>query len=162
MDAFRVMLFLHVVAAVGLGAVFVLPFLQASAERSGVAATRFLLRAWQRVERMLVYPSMGVLLLFGLGMTFSDENSFGGELREIPGWLWGSLAWYVAVAAVELVVVRRDLADAIEALEGVHNDSAFPAEYVVLSRRLQIVSGLLGVSILGIAYLMVWGREGGF
>ncbi len=163
MDVFRVLLFLHIVAVVvGFGVTFSYPFLQTFAERNGVGATRFCLRAIQRLDRMVVYPGAVLVLVFGVGLIFSDYNSFGGDMGEMPGWLTGSIAWYVAVMVVSFAVVRRDVQDAIAVLEGVHEDGAFPAEYLALSRRIQIVGGLLGVSVLGIAYLMVWGREGGF
>ena len=37
-----------------------------------------------------------------------------------------------------------------------------PVEYVEISRRMQMVSGLFGLSIIGILFMMVWGAEGGF
>lgn len=163
MDVFRVLLFLHIVAViVGFGVTFSYPFLQAFAERNGVSATRFWLRAMQRLDRMVVYPGAVLVLVFGVGLIFSDHNSFGGDAGEMPGWLMGSIAWYAVVMVVSVAVVRRDVQDALRVLEGVHVDGSFPAEYLSLSRRIQIVGGLLGVSVLGIAYLMVWGREGGF
>jgi uncharacterized membrane protein len=162
-EGYRALLFLHVVSViVGLGVAFSYPFLLAFAERNGVGATRFALRAMARLDRLVVGPGAILALIFGFGLIFNDNNSFGGDAGDMPGWLMGAIAWYVVLLVVGVAVLRRDIADAIRVLEGVHDEGAFPAEYLGLARRLQIVAGLLGVSVLGIAYLMVWGREGGF
>jgi hypothetical protein len=58
MESYKLLVFLHVAAVVvGLGITFSFPFLQAAAERSGVAATRFFHEASMRIEDGHLPPS---------------------------------------------------------------------------------------------------------
>lgn len=163
MDSYRIQLFAHIaVVIVALGSTFCYPFLQGFAERNGVGATRFALRFVNRLESILVIPGAILVLLFGLGLTFNDHTSFGGASEEFPTWLGIAIAWYVAAFLVAVLVQRRNVADAIRTLEGVPDGASFPAGYREVSRRIQMIGGLLGVSVIGIAFMMVWGTEGGF
>ena len=163
MDTYRILLFLHILAVVlGLGVTFAYPFLQSAAERSGVAATRFALQAIQRIEKFVVYPGAALVFLFGIGLMFSDYNSWGGETSDIPMWLNIAMLWYIVAVAVAVFIQRRHLSAALETLEGAADGPDLPAAYEPLGKRMQMVGGLLGLSVIGIAFLMVWGREGGF
>jgi uncharacterized membrane protein len=159
-DSYRIQLFLHVLAVViGLGVAFVEPFLQAFAERQGVNATRNALRFIQRIENILVTPGAILVAVFGVGLIFDDRT---GYRDDFPTWLMIAIAWYVVAFVVAATLQRRNLKDAIEALEGAQTDDALPVRYVEISRRIQMVGGLLGVSIIGVLFMMVWGAEGGF
>ncbi|MCC6381322.1 MAG: DUF2269 family protein [Dehalococcoidia bacterium] len=163
MDSYRIQLFAHItVAVVGLGATFAYPFLQGFAERNGVGAARFSLRFMNRLENILVIPGAILVFLFGLGLMFNEYTSFGGVSEEFPTWLGIAMAWYVAAFLVAVLVQRRNVLDAIRMLEGVPDGGHFPPSYRDVSRRIQMVGGLLGVSVIGIAFMMVWGTEGGF
>lgn len=160
MDSYRILLFLHILAAlVGLGATFAFPFLQAFAQRNGVAATRMALRAMSRIEKLLVIPGAALVLLFGIGLIFNDTTGYSDDM---PRWLEISIVWFVIAFAVAGFVQRRTVDAAIESLEGVADGPELPDAYKPLGQRIQIVGGLLGLSVLGILFLMVWGREGGF
>jgi len=160
MDFYRIMLFLHILAVVvGLGATFAYPFMQATAERSGVPATRFVLRAMLRIEHFVVYPGAALIFLFGLGLIFSDQTGYD---EDFPGWLMWSITWYVIAVGVGVLVQRRNIKRALVVLDGAQDGDSLPAAYEPISKQMQIVGGLLGLSVIGIAFLMVWGREGGF
>jgi len=160
MTGYRIMLFLHVLAVVvGLGATFAYPFLQAFAERNGVGATRFMLRFTQRLQRMVVWPGAVVVLVFGIGLTFSDELTYKDDM---PVWLTIAIVWYLAAFALDVFVQRRFVADALKTLDGVADSAALPDAYVTLGKRIQMVGGVLGLTVVGIAFLMVWGANDGF
>lgn len=160
MDSYRIQLLLHILAViVGLGVPFAYPFLQAFGERNGVAATRFALRSIERVENFVVYPGAVLVFLFGLGLIFDDQT---GYKDDFPAWLTVAVTWFVIAFAVSFFVQRRNVKRALEALEGVPDGPALPAAYEPIGKQMQIVGGLLGLSIVGITFLMVWGTEGGF
>lgn len=160
MDSYRIMLLLHILAVVvGLGATFAYPFIQATAERSGVTATKQALRTILRIEHLVVYPGAALVFLFGLGLIFDDQTGYD---EDFPGWLMWSITWYVIAVAVAVIVQRRNLKRALAVLDGAPESPTLPAEYTPIGKQMQIVGGLLGLSVVGIAFLMVWGREGGF
>lgn len=160
MDSYRIMLVGHVLAAlVGLGVTFAYPFMLAVAERNGTGATRLALQTMERIERFLVFPGALLLLVFGAGLIFSDVTGYSDDF---PVWLMIAIAWYVVAFAVAVGVQNPTASRALATLEGVPDTSPLPEAYAPLGKRMQMVGGLLGVSVIGIAFLMVWGGEGGF
>lgn len=154
MDSYKAQLFLHVAAVViGLGVTFVFPFLQGFAERNGVAATRFALQFGRRLERMVVWPGAALIFLFGLGLIFSDQT---GYKDDFPAWLMIAITWYVVMVGVAVFVQDRALGEAIASLEGVVDGPTLPDTYAPIAKRIQIASGLVGLSVVGILFLMVW------
>lgn len=154
MDSYKAQLFLHIAAVViGLGVTFVYPFLQGFAERNGVAATRFALQFGRRLERMVVWPGAALIFLFGVGLIFSDQT---GYKDDFPAWLMVAIAWYVAAVAVAVFVQDRAVGEALASLEGVADGPDLPAAYTPIARRMQIAGGMLGLSVVGILFLMVW------
>ncbi len=138
---------------IGLGVTFVYPFLQGFAERNGVASTRFALQFGRRLERMVVWPCAALIFLFGLGLIFSDHT---GYKDDFPAWLMVAITWYVVAVAVAVFVQDRAVSEAIAALEGVADGPNLPDAYLPIGKRMQIVGGLLGLSVVGILFLMVW------
>lgn len=160
MTSYRILLFLHIVAVViGFGVTFALPFLQAFAERTGPGATRFMLRFARRMENIVIYPGAVLVFVFGLGLMFDDNTGYKDDM---PAWLTISTIWFVITVAMAFGILRRTVRQALDALDGVPDDGELPPAYLALSRRIQMLGGLLGVSIVGIAFLMVWGANGGF
>ncbi|OAI41132.1 hypothetical protein AYO38_04415 [bacterium SCGC AG-212-C10] len=154
MTAYKIQLFLHVLAVVvGMGSTFALPFLQAFAERQGVAATRFAMQFSRRLENMVIVPGAILLFLFGLGLIFDDTTGYKDDM---PGWLMIAVAWYIVVFIVAATVQRKNVTDAMRVLDSTPDGPTLPAEYVAVSKRIQMVGGLLGLSIVGIAFLMVY------
>ena len=153
-DSYRLLVWLHVVAViVGLGVTFVYPFLQGFAERRGVQATRFALQFSQRLETIAVWPGAALVFLFGLGLIFND---YPGYKDDMPTWLNVAVLWFLVAVAVAVFVQRRNVIAGIKALEGVPDGPNLPAAYLAVSKRLQMVGGLLGLSVIGITFLMVW------
>ena len=160
MNSYRITLFLHIITVIlGMGVTFAYPFLQAAAERQGPAATRYVLRGILRVETLVVYPGAVLVFLFGLALIFDDTTGYSDDF---PGWLMIAIPWYLVAMAVEAIFQRRNLRDALATLEGVDASAPLPEEYVPIGKRIQMVGGLVGISIIGIAFLMVWGGTGGF
>lgn len=160
MESYRILLFLHIAASVIVfGAIFSLPFLQGFAERRGVTATRFMLEFSRRLDNILITPGALIVGVLGVGLIFDDNATYKDDM---PGWLVGSIIWFVAMFAVAVTVQRRTVGDAMRALDGATDDKALPVAYVALGKRIQMVGGLLGLSVIGITALMVWGAEGGF
>ena len=160
MNSYRILLFLHVaVVIVGFGVIFALPFLQAFAERTSVGATRFTLRFSRRLENFLIYPGGVLALVFGIGLMMNDKTGYKDNM---PAWLSIAIVWFLAAEALSVFVMRRTTAQALRSLDGVADDGSFPAAYMALSKRLQMVGGIIALSVVGITFLMVWGAEGGF
>lgn len=160
MDSFDILLFLHIAAViVALGATFSYPFLQGFAERKGVAATRLILQAVERIEKLLVFPGGALVFIFGLGliMTSKAPNDYR---KHMPVWLTIAIVWYLVAYAGAYFVQRRQIRRAIAVLEGVPDSTELPAAYGPIGKRIQMVAGLIGVSIVGIALLMVLGPAG--
>ena len=152
-NTFKLLLFLHVAAVVvALGPTFAFPFLDGIANRKGVAATRFAHQFEQRLETIWIRPGAILLFLFGLGMILKDD-----DLREdMPVWLMIGATWFVVAFLVALFVQGRNLKNALAALDGVPDDAPLPDAYTAVSKRVQMVGGLLGLSVVCIAFLMVW------
>ncbi|MBI2766902.1 MAG: DUF2269 family protein [Chloroflexi bacterium] len=154
MNSYKLLLFLHIIAVViALGVTFVYPLLQGFAERQGVGATRFMLRFSRRLESMVVLPGAALVFLFGLGLIFNDQTGYKDDM---PAWLTFAMTWYIAAVAVAVFVQRRNVGKALATLEGVPDTGTLPAEYTAVAKQLQIVGGLLGLSVVAIAFLMVW------
>lgn len=154
MDGFHSEKFLHVVfVIVALGGVFVLPFMQAFAEKTNAGATRFFLNFSKRLQSLVMRPGSVLVLVFG-GLTMSNKEFPGHD--DLPAWLIISLIWYVIATILVFVFQRRQLQQALEALEGVPDEAPTPEAYKPIGRLLQIGMGLYGVSIIVITLLMVW------
>ena len=154
MDSYKLMLFLHIaVAIVALGSTFALPFLQGFMQRQGVGAMRLFLKFTLYHDTVLVLPGAVLVALFGVGLIFDDVT---GYRDDFPMWLSWAIAWFVLVALADLFLLRPATRKAIATLEGVPDDGAFPAAFGPLGMRAQIIAGLMGLSIIGIAFLMVW------
>lgn len=153
MEGYRSELFLHVIfVIVGFGGIFVAPMLQAVAERQGTRATRFYLMFVKRMLRMFVLPAAIIVFLVG-GLLMSSDHFYGHDSP--PAWLVASILWFVAAAVLGGIALRGALKTADAALAAAPEDSPLPATYKSAGVRLQIILGLLGVSIIGIAFLMV-------
>ncbi len=156
MTAYKIQLVLHVAAVVvALGSTFSFPFLQAFGERQGVAATRLVLKATHQIENLLVIPGAVLVFVLGLGLIF-DTNGPNRYKDDMPAWLTVSLVWYILTFATAVLVQRRQISAAIGTLEGVADGPELPAAYKPLSTRIQALGGLLGLSVIGIAALMLW------
>lgn len=154
MSSYKIELFLHIAAVVvALGVTFAYPFLQAFAEKNGVASTRFALKFSERLEKILTIPGAIFLFIMGALLIMNGESGFKDEM---PVWLSIGMTWFLVAFAVAFFVQRRIVKDAIKALEGVADDAPLPAAYLAISKRWQMVGGLLGVSVIGITFLMVY------
>lgn len=154
MDSYDIQRFLHIAAAlVGLGAAFALPLVQAVGERRGAGGARVALEIADRLEKFLIIPGAVVVLLVGVGLIFDDAT---GYKDDFPAWLAISIIWFL-VAVVGAIVFRdRAARKALDLLEGMPDDADLPADYRPLGSQMQMVVGLLLLSIAGIALLMVW------
>ena len=152
-NTFKLLLFLHIAAVVlALGPTFAFPFMEGIAKGKGVGATRFVLEFEDRLEKIWIRPGAILLFLFGLGMILKEE-----EFREdMPVWLMVGTLWFVAAFLTALFVQSRNVKNGLKALEGVPDGDAYPAAFEPIAKRIQIVGGLLGLSVVGIAFLMVW------
>jgi len=154
MESYKLLVFLHVAAVVvGLGITFSFPFLQAAAERSGVGATRFFHEASMRIEKMVIYPAVAVIFLMGVGLIFDDNLPYKDDF---PVWLMVAIPWYVGAFVLSWFVQRKNVAAAVETLRGVPDGAALPAAYTEIAKKIQMVGGILGLSVIGILFLMVW------
>jgi uncharacterized membrane protein len=137
---------------VALGTIFVMPWMQAAAERHGVAATRFYLDFVWRVLRMLVLPGAVVVLVLG-GIVMSNDHFYGHD--DMPVWLAISIIWFIVAAVAGFFALRKTLREAAATLATVPDGAPMPEAYRPLSQRLQMIFGLLALSIIVIAFLMV-------
>ncbi len=154
MDTFDVLLFLHIAAViVALGATFSYPFLQGFAERRGVAATRLIFQAVERVEKILVFPGGALVFIFGLGLIMTSKAP--DYRKEMPAWLTIAMAWYLVTYAAAYFVQLKQIQRVIALLDGLPDSPSLPAGYAPLGKRIQMVSGLISASIVGITLLMV-------
>jgi len=144
---------------VAFGATFSYPFLQGYAERKGVAVTRFVFEAVEHIEKLLVFPSGALVFILGalLVMTSKAPNDYR---KHMPVWLTIAIAWYLIAYAAGFFIQRRQLRQAVILLEATPDSPELPAAYRPLGKRIQMMAGLLGVSIVGITLLMVLGPAG--
>ncbi|MBI5949292.1 MAG: DUF2269 family protein [Chloroflexi bacterium] len=152
-DTFKLLLFLHVaVVILALGPTFAFPFLEGIANRKGVAATRFAHQFEARLETIWIRPGAVLIFLLGLGLIFKDD-----ALREdMPVWLTVATVWFIVTFLTAVFVQGRNIQQGLKALEGVRDDAPLPEAYTAVAKRMQIVGGLLGLSVIGIAFLMIW------
>ena len=156
MNSYKLELFLHVATViVALGVTFVYPFMQGFAERSGVAATRFMLKFSLYLEKFVVIPGAVLLFIFG-GLLIGNSNTPNQYKDNMPAWLTIAIVWFLAALAVAVFVQRRNTKRALASLEGVADDAPLPDAYKSTAMQMQIVGGLLGLSVIAIAFLMVW------
>ncbi|MCZ2109310.1 MAG: DUF2269 domain-containing protein [Dehalococcoidia bacterium] len=154
MTTYKLELLLHVLAViVALGATFAFPFLQGQAERRGTGATRFYLEFSHFLEKFVVIPGAILTFIFGGMLIGNDKLPYKDDM---PAWLTISVIWFIAAFAVAIFMQRKNTLAGIKALEGVPDTSPLPESYAPIGRRTQIIGGLLGVSIMGIAFLMIW------
>jgi hypothetical protein len=145
---------LHVpTVIVALGSTFALPFLQGFMQRRGVGPMRLFLQFTLYHDNVLVLPGAALVALFGVGLIFDDVTGYDDDF---PAWLMWAIAWFILVALADLFLLRPTTQRAIETLEGVPDNGEFPAAFGPLGMRAQIIAGLMGISVLGIAFLMVW------
>ena len=155
MESYDISKFLHIAAVVvGLGVTFSFPFLQAFAERKGVVATRFAFQFANRLTRTVVYPGAVLVAVFGAALIFDDRT---GYKDDFPNWLMWGITWYVVAIIVAVAILDPASRKAQKVLEATSDDAeALPDEYKPLGQRVQMVGGLLGLSTLGIMFLMIW------
>lgn len=154
MNALKLELFLHVAAViVAMGVTFVYPFLQGQAERRGTGATRFYLEFSHFLEKFVVIPGAILVFIFGGLLIGNDKLPYKDDM---PAWLMVSVVWFLAAFALAFFVQRKNTLNGIKALEGVPDTAPLPEAYTAIGKRTQMVGGLLGLSVIGIAFLMVW------
>lgn len=154
MNSYKLELFLHVITVVvALGVTFSYPFMQGFAERKGVGPTRFFLEFAERLEKFVVIPGAILLFIFGGLLISNSELPYKDNM---PVWLTVSIVWFLVAFAVAFFVQRKNVSNALKSLEGVPDGTALPAAYEPIGKRMQMVGGLLGVSIIAIAFLMIW------
>lgn len=154
MTAYKIELFLHVAGVIVVfGLTFMYPFLQAAAERSGVGATKFTLGVIHRTEKFVVIPGAVLVFVVGGMLIGSDELPYKDEM---PVWLIVSIIYFLAVFAVSLFVQGPNLKKAQAVLETSADHEPLPAAYEPLGKRMQMVGGIMGFSVIVIAFLMVY------
>ena len=153
MNGYRSELFLHVIfVVVALGPLFVMPLLQVTAEKRNAGAVRLYLDFLERVLRMFMLP--GAVLVFVMGGLLMSSDHFYGHDNP-PAWLVASLLWFVVAAVFGAVGLRSTMRQARASLQGVPDEAPVPAAYRQAGMWMQVILGLLGVSVVVIAYLMV-------
>ena len=154
MTSYKILIFLHVTAViVGLGVTFVYPFLQAFTEKRGVSAVRIGLQFGRYIEDRVVWPGAALVLLFGIGLIFSDQTGYKDDM---PGWLSAAILIYIVALVVAWFVQRRNVKTALAALDGVPDEAPLPAAYIAAGKKIQMVGGSLGLAIVIIAFLMTY------
>lgn len=154
MDSYKLLVFLHIITAiVALGSTFALPFLQGFAQRHGVGAMRLYLRFTVFHDNILVLPGAALVALFGTALIFDDVTGYSDDF---PTWLMIAITWFIVAVIIDLALMRPLTHQAIEMLEGVPDDAPFPEGFDRLGARAQMLGGLMGLSVVGITFLMVW------
>jgi hypothetical protein len=153
----HVVLAIHVATViVTFGAIFARPLVFAAANRQDPRSLPVLHRIEYTIERVLVIP--GVLLVILTGIYMADRED--GWSAFYVWWGIGVVALIGAALAIVMIptarraeaVVRRDLRNSPAGAIG------FSVEYRALTRRLAVVSSVLGVLVLitmlfmGLAY----------
>lgn len=153
MQGYRSELFLHVIfVIVALGPLFITPLLQATAEKRGTGAVQLYLDFLERAMRLFMLPGALVVFVMG-GILMSSDHFYGHD--DPPAWLVASMLWFVVAAVFGGVGLRRTMRQARAALNGVPAEAPLPATYRDAGVWMQVILGVLGLSVIGIAYLMV-------
>jgi hypothetical protein len=154
-----VVLAVHILAVViGFGVVFAYPLLLTAAARMDPSVMPWLLRARQRLGRVLINPGLLVLLLAGIYLA-TDEHQWSFFYVQ-----WG-IAAVIAIGAIEgsfLIprsgrlagLAERDLAAAAVPAGGQRTTAMWSPEYVSAFRALSIASGLLQLIVVVTVVLM--------
>ena len=154
MDSYKLLLFLHITSViVALGSTFALPFLQGFMTRHGVGPTRLYLKFTLYQDNLLILPGALLVFLFGLGLIFNDHTGYKDDM---PTWLTIAIAWFIIVPIIDWFLMRPLTRRGIAMLEGLPDNAELPAEFKPLGARAQMIGGLMGLSVVGIAFLMVW------
>lgn len=154
MESYKLLKFLHIaIVIIAFGSTFAMPFIQGFAERQSVRYARFAQQFFQRLEKMVIIPGAVLVFIFGLGLYFNDQTNYNDDN---PAWLSISMAWFIVAFLVGLFIQRKNVDEALRALDNAPDDGPLPEGYTKAARKEQIVGGLLGLSIIGIAFLMVW------
>jgi uncharacterized membrane protein len=153
-DSYDIQRFLHIgVIIVALGATFALPFAQGLGEKRGVGATRFAHELGQRLEKFLIIPGAVIVFLTGIGLIFEEATPYDDDF---PAWLGVGIAWFLVAFAVAIFIQRRNGQKALKTLEGLPDNAELPEDYKPIGKQMQMVGGLLGLSVIGITLLMIW------
>ena len=107
------------------------------------------------LEKFVVIPGAVLLFIFG-GLLIGNSNTPNQYKDNMPAWLTIAIVWFLAALAVAVFVQRRNTKRALASLEGVADDAPLPDAYKSTAMQMQIVGGLLGLSVIAIAFLMVW------
>ncbi|MGK2966574.1 MAG: DUF2269 family protein [Tepidiformaceae bacterium] len=154
MESYKIQLFLHIAFVIAaMGTAFTFPFIQAAGERAGVIHTRFALELIDRLTRLVVRPGAVLAALFGAGLIFDDVT---GYTDEFPAWLMAAITWFAVLVLIGEVVQARAVKAGLASLAGQGDGKSLPADYMAISKRLQIAGGVIALSIIGILFLMVW------
>jgi uncharacterized membrane protein len=152
--AYKIEVFLHVATIIVVfGLTFMYPFLQGAAERAGTGATKFALSVIHRTEKFVVTPGAVLVFIFGGMLIGNDKLPYKDDM---PAWLIISVVYFLVIFAIALFVQRPALNKARALLEKAPDNAPLPAEYEPLGKRMQMVGGLMGLSVIIIAFLMVY------
>jgi len=154
MDRQTIQLFLHVGAVVvALGPTFALPFLQAFAERDGVASTRFMLAFSERIYRILIGPGSAVVFIFGAALIVANDR---GYRESMPTWLAACGVWFILAMALSFHYQPAAVRAAQHLLDELPGDADLPPGYKRVGLQLRTIEGFLALSTLAITLLMFW------
>jgi uncharacterized membrane protein len=154
MESYKAQLFLHILAVVlAIGPTFAFPFLQAFAERKGVAPTRFAMQFIVRLTKILVIPGSILIAVFGIGLIFADHT---GYKDDFPTWLMVAIPLFIVLVVLDTLVQQPQVKSAVRTLESAPDSGPLPAAYEPLGKRIQMVGGIEGLIIVVITFLMVW------
>jgi len=154
-----VILAVHILGAViGFGTAFAFPVLFTAASRSDPEVIPWLLRARQRVGRLLVNPGLLVVVLAGVYLA-SDEHQWGNFYVD-----WG-IAAAVALGALERSLIirpairlaslaERDLAATAVPAAGQRTSAKWGSEYnAELPRFLLAANAMAGIVALTVFFM---------
>ena len=154
MDRQTAQLFMHVGAVVvALGPTFALPFLQAFAEREGVASTRFMLAFSERIYQILVGPGSLVVFIFGVALIAANDR---GYRDGVPVWLAACAAWFVLIIALSFHYQPAAVRKAVHLLDDLPDNASLPSSYTRAGHELLAIQGLTAVSTIVITLFMFW------
>lgn len=146
---YKVMLFLHLASVVAaFGAMVVHPLMDARSKDAGPETRRSLMGWMAKNGRMVHFPALVLVGVFGLGMVFSskvegsDENLFGFD----QAWVSLSLLVWIAICGIVsgmLMPAERKLA-------------AGAGDVEALEKKIAIGGQITTVLFLVMLYLMIW------